>query len=402
MSDTVYLDNLIKSEGSLAVKLIAGFRGTGKLELLKKFIEHLRNKGVSEEQIIFTDFENTEQITDFRKLYIDVDEKIRNLDYAYLIFYGIQKIKDWEKAVNAFFLGAPADIYVADSNEKLLKEKMLELLPNNCEIIKMYPLSFSGYLKSLAVDVHEFTLLQTDLLSLFERYLYFGGMPVASKYPLEDGILRRLLKGILYESLLKDITIRYSLRNSYLFQLIMQFLASNTACPIKVREIEKYFNDMNQPVTIFTMDNYLNLIVESGFFEKVPRYDIRKDIFVNGSENYYCVDSGLCNALTNFNFHDETALIKNVVYLELLRRGYKVFTPIIGTMTADFFAVSDNKEICIQVLPTDENVDLGKLLRPLNTLPRGTGKILISKSPVKLKKSIRNVLITDFLLDDCC
>lgn len=402
MSETVYLKRLIESENSLAVKLIAGFRGTGKLELLKKFVEYLKNKGIAEKQIIFVDFESTEKFVDFQELYVYVDEKIRNLDYAYLIFYGIQKIKDWEKAVNAFFLGAPVDVYIADSNEKLLKEKLLGLLPNNCEIIKMYPLSFSEYLRSLSVDMQDFIQRQTDIADFFNRYLRFGGMPVASKYPLEDSVLMRLLKGLLYEALMKDVTIKYSLRNPYLFQLIMQFLALNTGCHIKLKDLEKYFNELRQPVTSFTMDNYLNLIDESGFFEKVPRYDLKKDSFVNGSEYYYCADSGLCNALANFNIDNEAALIKNVVYLELLRKGYKVYSPIIGTMTADFLAVSDKKEICIQISPADENVALGKLLRPLNKLPSSIEKILISKSPIKLKKDIKNIVITDFLLDNDC
>lgn len=403
MNRKVYLDRLLSLKSNFSIKLITGFRGTGKLELLKSFAEYLKSEGVAEEQIIFINFEDVENLTDYQKLYVHVNEKIENLSYAYLLFYSIRQVKDWEKAVNAFFLGAPVEIYIADSNERLLTEKLMHFLPDNCDVIKMYPLSFSEYINSVSVDVNDFDSSGIDEQSLFEKYLRFGGMPVTSKYPVDEKVLQRLLTGLLYESLLKDVTVRYSVRNSYLFQCMVKFLALNLGNSIKLTELEKYLTEINQLTTSFTIDNYLNIIDESGFFRKVPRYDLKKGAFVNGNECYYCVDSGICNALLNFNFYNETALIKNVVYLELLRRGYNVSTVRIGTMTADFFAVSDRRELFIQILPTDGTIPHNKLLRPLNKLPNDVDKILISKNPIKLKNDVKNITVTDFLLhNDYC
>ena len=177
MSDEVYLSKLLELRSNFSIKLITGFRGTGKLELLRAFIERLKSEGIADEQIVFINFEIVDDLTDFQKLYNYVNDKIENQSYAYLLFYGIQRVKDWEKAVNAFFLGAPVEIYIADSNEKLLTEKIFQLLPNNCDVLKMYPLSFSQYLKSLSVDINELD----NLDNFFNKYLHFGGMPVISE-----------------------------------------------------------------------------------------------------------------------------------------------------------------------------------------------------------------------------
>lgn len=402
MNGNVYLSKLLELRRNFTIKLISGFRGVGKLDLLKMFAECLKNEGVREEQIVFVNFEVSEQMTDFQNLYSYVNKKIESLDYAYLLFYGIQRVTDWEKAVNAFFLGAPVEIYIADSNEKLLSEKIICLLPDNCDAIKIYPLSFSEYIKSVSLDMNNFSSEKMNVDALFDKYLRFGGMSVTTKYSLEENLLNRLLNGILYEALLKDVTIKYSLRNPYLFYCILRFLALNLSSPIKLKNLEQYFGGANQVATAFTLDNYLNIIDESEFFKKVPRYDLKKETFINGNECFYCIDSGLCNALNDFKIYNETALIKNIVYLELLRRGYKVYTPVIGTMTADFLAVSDKKEICIQVLPAEMNVSLGKILRPLNKLPDSTDKILISKNFIKVKNGIKNITVTDFLLDSSC
>lgn len=400
MNSKVYLDKLLSLKNNFSVKLITGFRGTGKLELLKMFATHLKSEGVAEEQIIFINFETAEHLTDFQKLYIYVNEKMENLEYAYLFFYGIHHVKDWEKAVNAFFLGSPVEIYVADSNERLLTEKILQLLPNNCDVLKMYPLSFSEYMKTVSLDVKDFEFAGISEDRLFEKYLHYGGMPLTSKYPVDDGVLRRLLTGLLYETLMKDITIRYSVRNSYLFQSMLKFLSLHMGDSIKLKNLEAYLNEMNFITTSFTVDNYLNLIDESGFFKKIPRYDFKKSAFINGNECFYCADSGLCNALLEFDSFNETALVKNVVYLELLRRGYEVYSARIGTMTADFLAVSGEKKICIQVLPTNGTISQGQLLRPLHKLSNDIDKILISTKPTKVKNNVENITVTDFLLNN--
>lgn len=399
MNRKVYFEKLLKLKENFSVKLITGFRGTGKIELIKMFIEHLKSEGVTDEQIIFINFEENEPFTDFRQLYSYVSEKISNVEYAYLFFYGILQVEGWEKAVNAFFLGAPVEVYIADTNEKILLEKLSPLLPDNFDVLRVYPLSFSEFVQSISVDAQTINLAETEIENILSRYLKFGGLSFVSDCSVNEKISERLLTGFLYETLLKDVTVRYSVRNSAVFLTVLKFLAMNIGNPIKLKSLEEYFeNNTNLPITAFTVDNYLNIVNESGFFRKVERYDLKNQTSLNGGDCFYCADSGLCNALLKFKFFDETALIKNLVYLELLRRGYEIFCARMGSMTADFFAVFEKNKICIQVLPAEEKITVGKLLRPLHKLPDSIEKILISKTPVKIKGSVKNITVTDFLL----
>lgn len=390
MSSEIYLNTLLNLRENFSVKLVTGFRGTGKLELLESFIEHLKSEGISDNQVIFINFEKTDTFVDFRQLYAYINEKIANLDYAYLIFYGIQQVDGWEKAVNAFFLGASVEIYIADSNEEILLEKLVPLLPDNFDLLRMYPRPFSEFVQSS----------DTNVTKLFDKYLNFGGLPCVFDNFSNDKIAHQLLTGILYESLLKDVTVKYSVRNLKLFQIMLNFLAVNMGNSIKKNNLKNYFDDINRPITPFTIENYLNIVSASGLFYKISRYDVKKGTIINGGEYFYCADSGLCNILTDSDFFNETALMKNIICLELLRRGYEVYCAKVGTMTADFFAISDENKICIQILPTENTNSTGKLLRVLHKLPDDVKKFLISKNPIKIKGNVKNITVTDFLLQN--
>ena len=383
---------------NFSVKLITGFRGTGKLNLLDMFAERLKLEGVNEEKIIFINFEEIEDFSNFQQLYLYINNRIADVDYAYLLFYGIHVVDGWEKAVNALFLGASVEIYIVDSNEKLLLEKLLAFLPDNLDVMKMYPMSFTKFMEASSVDNNRKIFEKTDIAYFLDKYLKLGGLPVIAQHLSDEKTSQKLLTGLLYEVLLKDITIKYSLRNSYLFQVILRFLAFNLGKPMKIKNLEKRFAEINLSVTPFTLNNYLNIIDESGVFRKISRYDVKNNVFLNGSEYYYCADSGICNALLNFKFQNETALIKNVVYLELLRQGYEVYCAKIGTMSADFFAISDKGKLCIQILPTHEKNSLTKFLRPLHKLPNNIEKLLISKESVEIKGSVKSISVVDFLL----
>ena len=393
MRNEIYLNTLLNLRENLSVKLITGFRGVGKIGLLKSFIEHLKSEGVDDKQIIFINFEETDNFENFQQLYLYINKKIADLDYAYLIFYEIQQIDGWEKVINAFFLGASVEIYIADSNEKILLEKLVPMLPENFDIIRMYPCSFSEYVRS-------FDTSDDNIAKLFEKYLNFGGLSRIFECSADDKISRYLLDGLLYEALLKDVIEKYFVRNSRLFQMVLHFLAIQPGTPVKKNGLKKYFDDLNRAITPFTVENYLNIVNESGFFKKISRYDIKNTTVMNGGECFYCADTGMCNALLGFNNFNESALIKNVIFLELCRRGYDVYSGKFGTMTTDFFTVLDDKRLCIQVLPTDDAALSKKLLRVLYKLPNDVEKLLISKYPVKVKENVKNITITDFLLKD--
>ncbi len=398
MNRAVYLEKMLELQKNFSIKLITGFRGTGKTTLLKIFMDHLKFSGVSEEEIVFINFEETESLSNFQQLYMYVNEKIENLDHAYLLFDEIQLVAGWEKAVNAFFLGAPVEIYLTGSNENVLVNKIAPLLPDNFDIIRVSPLSFSEYAEISSKNVQVYENSDVANLAIFRDYLNFGGMPIVAEGTETKKIKERLVAGLYYEAIFKDIIRVYSLRDSDVFNAIMQFLALNIGQPIRPNAINDYLLESNRKTTSFTLENYLKLTDEIGLFKKIRRYDIKKDAFLNGAESFYCVDTGICNALLNFSRFDEMALMKNVIFTELWSRGYEIYCARLGKMTIDFLAVSANEEIYIQVLATDKKSSLGKLLRPLHKLPESANKLLISLKPVKLKGSVKNITITDFLL----
>jgi len=266
------------------------------------------------------------------------------------------------------------------------------------ESVEISPMSFSEFVQSLQVDVSSFDPEDIKTEKLLQRYLEFGGLQIVSLSD-DEFILKRLLTGIFYETFLKNIIVKYSVRNSRVFHSVLEFLALNIGNPIKLTAVEGYCSKSNTPVTAFTVENYLSLIDESALFKKVLRYDVKSGSFVNGGECFYCTDTGLANAILNFKQFDETALMKNVVFLEFLRRGYNVYTARVGSMSTDFIAISGDEVVCVQVLSSDGSKKPSQLLRPLHKLPDQIGKFLISKYPVKIKSSVKNLTLADFLFN---
>lgn len=282
----------------------------------------------------------------------------------------------------------------------MLQEKRGEKMETDViESVKISPLSFSEFVKSLQVDVNSLNPEDIKTEKLLQRYIKFGGLPIVSKSNDED-LLKSLLRGIFYETFLKDIIVKYSVRNVSVFHSVLEFLVINIGKPVKLTAVSDYCQKASNPVTTFTVDNYLSLINESALFRKVLRYDINSGSFVNGGECFFCADTGLANAVMDFKFFDETALMKNIVYLEFLRRGYNVYSARIGSMSTDFLVSLEDEIMCVQVLPVDGSKKISQLLRPLHKLPDQIGKFLISKYPVKIKSSVKNLTLTDFLFSN--
>ena len=166
-----------------------------------------------------------------------------------------------------------------------------------------------------------------------------------------------------------------------MFRGILYFLAKHIGQPIRTKNIVEYFKSINKKVTVFTVDNYLNIIDKIGILRKILRYDVNEEKNLNGGENFYCVDTGILNALSNFEGVEKIGLIKNLVVSELLRNGYEVRVAKLGAMNIDFMAVSQGKKIYIQVLPDDNSKTITELLRPLHKLSAETEKCIIYYLP---------------------
>ena len=376
MEQNFYLNKLLTLKDNFSVKIITGVHGVGKTTLLKNFAENLRAQGVADKEIIFIDCAENLQLRTFQQLYNFVDTKTLELDKFFLLIDEIDRVDEWEKAINALFVGAPAEIYVTDSSE-LLAENISALLPENCDVLKMYPLSFAEYEKiSTAEDA-------------LQNYLHFGSMPAT--IDVDKNILPKFLRGVCYE-ILFDIAEKNSFNDVISFHALIKFLARNVGTSNSVNEYFKSIGENN----FVKIRNYLNILKEMGLFKKISRFDIKADKFTTGGEKFYCVDNGILSAFADI---DENILMENAVYNELLRRGFYVSVGKFGAMNITFVAEKNGEKIFIQVLPPDGSITPRRITRPLRALPQDAKKILIAMNPVKNFGDIETITLHDFLLE---
>ena len=399
-NNNIYLKKLINFKDNFSIKVINGIRSVGKTTLLSTFAETLKKQGTPSESIIYINFEEMEEIYNFQQLYEFVNDKIIYLEQAYLLFDEIQRVKGWEKAINAFFVGAPVDIYITGSNSEILSENFLHLLSNHYELINMQPLSFNEYIEIISKE--ENISLSEELY--FQQYLKYGGLPIIAKCQKQTYVLPNLLAGIYNTILNKDIVAAYGVRDVILLNAINKFLALNIGKSIKPKIMEEYLFNLGQTTTVYTMENYLNMIDKSGIFNKVIRYDIKKQSILNGSEKFYSADIGILNSLTNFNnFDNETineGILENLVYIELCRRGYKVFIGKNGKSNINFVAFKNNKPTYFQVISKiDSKVKLRKVLLPLQNIKDQYDKVILTMDKQKVTdyNGIKVFHIVDFL-----
>lgn len=372
MEQNFYLDKLLELKENFSVKIISGVRGVGKTTLLKNFAETLKASGVNEQEIIFIDCEENPQLKNFQQLYDLVDAETAELDKFFLLIDEIDRVDEWEKAINALFAGAPAEIYLTGSSD-VLAEKIAILLPDNCDVLKMYPLSFAEYEKISSSE---------DAL---ENYLHCGGMPAALNAD------KKILRGLAYEMLF-DIAEKNYLSDAGLLMTMTKFLARNVG---NAANIGEYFRSLDEN-NLRKIRNYLNVTLEAGLFKRLPRFDVKANNFMTGGDKFYCVDNGILSAIAE---HSEGILMENAVCLELFRRGFEVYVGKCGAMNINFVATKGDRKIFIQVMPPDGSATVRRITRPLRALPDDAEKILISLKPVKKFGELQFLTLHEFLLN---
>ena len=368
--ENFYPERLLELKNNFSVKIISGVRGVGKTTLLKDFAEHLRSEGVDDKELIFIDCAADKWLKDFQTLYDSVAAKTSELEKFFLLLDDIDCVAECEKAINALFVGMPAEIYVTCSSEQLA-EKISVLLPDNCDVLKMYPPSFAEYAKDFPSE---------DAL---QNYLHFGGL-LRIPADLDKKILLALLRGAAYE-IMFDIVERNSLQRAELLRLIIQTLAQNVGKSVSLNKIS---DELGCSRNAFR--NYLGCGEE--LFRKIPRFDIKTGNALIGGEKFYCVDNGILSALSTV---DEATLMENAVCIELLRWGYDVSCGRFGAMNVSFVAERDGKKTFIQVF--DGKNSIRRSTRPLRAIDDAE-KFLITLEPEKTFGDVRNVTLQEFLL----
>lgn len=373
-----YLKKLIGFKDTEPVKVITGIRRCGKSSLLKLMIEHLKQNGVLPSQILYVNFESFEFVEfNSTKLYNYVKERIVANKRMYLFFDEVQRVKNWENAINAFRVDFNCDIYITGSNAYLLSSEYATYLSGRCVEIKMLPLSFVEFIDfndlSLKTEVGALGDKRTyaedssgskyPLKEVFNSYLKFGGMPGITELGLDQEKSLMLLDSVFSTIIVRDILDLANLRekgpinDSVLLKKIVMFLSDNIGNNVSLSSIgntlsnEGLLEDVKTKgkVSVHKLQYYVNSLLESFFFYEIKRFDIKGKEYLKTLGKYYIVDLGFRNLLLGYRNWDIGHVLENIVYLELLRRGYDVAIGKIDNLEIDFIAQKADEKLYIQV-----------------------------------------------------
>ena len=395
-SRDIYLNKLVNFKDKPLIKVITGIRRCGKSTLLDLFEEYLLNNGIKKENIIHMNFEDLlyDEIKDYKDLNKYIKEKILDNDKKYIILDEIQQISNWEKAINSFLITLNCDIYITGSNAYLLSSEISTLLSGRYVEIKMLPLSFKEYLEFNNYNTKE------NLEEHFNDYLLYGGLPIVS-YVHDKSAIRNILSGIFNTVIIKDVSKRNAIRDITLLENLIRYIAQNVGSPISSRNISNYLNSAGRKTSTETIDNYLKMLENAFIIYKANRFDIKGKMYLKTLEKYYIVDTGIRNELLSFKDGDYGHMLENLIYIELLRRGYDVAVGKIDNLEVDFVAQNYDEKIYYQVSASilDENTKKREL-NPFDHIPDNYEKVILTmdKTPIKDFNGIKNINIIDFLL----
>lgn len=418
----LYLNKIIAFQDTEPVKVVTGIRRCGKSSLLKLMTLHLKETGITNDQILEMNFESyayknmtSDSFYEYVKQHIVPNKRM------YFFFDEVQRVPDWEDAVNSFRVDFNCDIYVTGSNAYMLSSEYATYLSGRCIEIKMLPLSFSEFL-----TFHDFEIRETksalggtrkqaydkmgehyELREVFDAYMRFGGMPGIADIGLDQEKALVLLDGIYSTVIIRDILERENRRGQkrvtdpILLKKITMFLADNIGNNISISSIgntlvnEGLLENKNRKGTpsAHTVQTYINALLESYFFYDIKRFDIKGKEFLRTLGKYYIVDIGLRNYLLGFRDRDSGHAIENVVYFELLRRGYDVSIGKIDNLEVDFIATKADDKLYVQVTESMTSEDVRK--RELTPLQKRNQRFSLVPQNYRIFFMNRNFTLPD-------
>ena len=396
-----YVDKLKDYVNSDFVKVYIGIRRSGKTSLMYNIIDEIKSMGVKDENIIFISFESREyaHIDSFEQLDEVVYSRTENLEgKVYLFFDEIQQVKGWEKSINSYRVSIDSDIYITGSNSKLLSGELATLLTGRYLTINVYPFSFREFLQ-YKKEIDGIKLTDDSVSALYDDYFNFGGMP--GILSLGSGEFKKLALKDIYNSILfEDVVSRFKINNIDLLQRFVRYMISSTGEIFSSKIIKNYLKSNNIYTSQDTLLKYNQYLNQSFFISKCKCFNLkgRKEMKILGK--YYLTDHGFHHALIEDNILKVTKILENIVYVELLRRGYKVN---IGrnpdNSEVDFVCEKSGKYIYIQVSYrlTSEKT-LNREITPLLKIPDKFESILITTEKHDFsKEGIKHLNIIDFL-----
>ena len=382
------------------IKVLTGIRRSGKSVMLKLIMEELKQNGIDEKQFININFENlvNRELTTADKLHKYILKKVSEIKKKCYIFLDeIQEVKDWEKCINSLRVNEEYnfDIYITGSNAKLLSGELSTYLAGRYVEFVIYPFSFKEFLETLKS-------IQQDVSTreAFQKYVKFGGMPFLYNLAFEEEASLQYLKDIYSSIILKDITQRNKIRDTDLLERVISYLIMNVGNNFSATSISKFFKSENRKVSVETILNYIKAAEESFLIHKVSRDDLIGKKILNVNEKYYIADHGMREAILGSNQRDINQIFENIIYLELLRKGYNVRVGKVDNLEVDFVCTKGNEKIYVQVaylLASSETIE--REFTSLEKIGDNYPKYIISMDEFDMSRNgIRHINIIDFLM----
>lgn len=391
-----YLKKLHQFKDKNVIKVIMGIRRCGKSTIFELFQKGLLENGITEDQIQSINFENMdfEHLLNYRALHEHIKSKLTTDKMNYIFLDEIQNVENFQKVVDSLQLLPNVDIYITGSNAHLLSGELATLLSGRYVAVNMLPLSFNEYLSSFSD--------KTDLGRKFKDYLVNSSFPYTTELNGNRDLIRDYLSGLYSTIVLKDIMSRNNILNSLVLEDVIRFMFKNIGNLSSIKSISDTMTSDGRKISTHTVENYLSGLINSYVLHKVGRYDIRGKQHLKSRDKYYVADIGLRYFLLGSRDVDYGQVLENVVYLELLRRGYEIYVGKVGALEIDFVALKNGETEYYQVAYTVKNEST--LVRELGSLEAVTDhnrKYLITMDdlPTTFYKGIKQVNAIDWLLD---
>ena len=376
------------------VKILSGVRRCGKSTILEMIQDELKNRGIEEERIIskrYTEMDVDENYTS-KEMYAELKNLIADKGRCYLFIDEPQEVDNWEKVINSLFESEDVDIYITGSNSKLMSSEISTYLTGRYVSINCYTLSFKEYLNFKGKTV-------ADAKDMFEEYLQFGGFPIIGISNFDTRSAYQVVDGIYSAVITRDISKRHRIRNKDLFDRVVKYIIENVGKTFSANSIVKFLKNEKRSLSVESIYNYIKWLSEAFIIYPCQRYDLQGKSVLKTQEKYYLSDISIKYSKMGFNKQMTSAMLENIVYLELKHRGYDVYIGKNDTKEIDFVAIRRDEKIYVQVcveLPTESTRETDNLM----DIKDHYHKYVVSMDELAIgnENGIEIVHIADFLL----
>ena len=392
-----YMNKLIAFKDKQLIKIVTGIRRCGKSTLLQLYQEWLRQNSVEDEQIISINFEDIdyEELTDYKKLYAYLKERLVKDKMTYIFLDEVQNIDDFPKVVDSLYIKKNVDIYITGSNAYMLSSEIATLISGRYVQIEMLPLSFKEYMES--------TGSMSDRGIKYTEYLENSSFPYTLELKGQPDEIRDYLEGLYNTIVVKDIVNRRKITDTMMLKSVLRFVFDNIGSTLSSKKIADTMTMTSdgRKIDTKTVEKYLEALSESYIIYQAKRYNIKGKQYLKTLEKYYVVDIGLRYMLLGSRQADVGHILENVVYLELLRRGYDVYVGKVDEFEVDFVAQNNRGTAYFQVaLTVRDEKTLERELRPLLSIRDHYPKVILTldEDPEAQYDGIRRINARDWLL----